>query len=1366
MALLVRAAPSVVKTRSGSVLSRGFILKTDHYPSGRALDLELDLQSAPNFRMSRVDTLNVFGVAQPRLQGLQAILAVLRCDPAGSPSSQCIWFCTREEPIIYISGRPFVLRDSAAPRSTLHMSDRVENLEAIEMRLKLDILTEAAKYGGLILTHNELADVDSTIVPTWTAVNSGLVKTAREVWEDVAKEGWRVEPKTQLIHPRIPISPDRPIEDNYLDAYVRVLNSEKASDVHSTSLVFNCGMGVVRTTFAMVAASLVRRKQLLIKGLADPFGGGFGGSPRTYDGTSTPPEVKVRQSMMQAGAQQEFSRSLLRLTYLLQKSLSGAASQSVTEILLQNPVLLDNLRKAHQGSYGIVLSLLGCLDNGLAVKQLVDRVIDSCDHVCNLREEVLSQRVKYSLMAMDERRGLEMLDRAVRALEKYFFLIAFASYVEDQHDFAETFSDWMKTRVEIWNQVMFLRKSSKHNVLAPINDLSALSKSSAERSALQIAKQNDMAVSGGQILGDEYADHVLKNRSGIILRASTLLKSDLWLLQSKDSVHAIRGVMNFRNIKGTRIYALGQPSTDAIDEVISQISRNNPQSEEIIWITLREEPIVYINGSPYCLRRDGFTLRNMKDYGGISASRIELLEQRLKEDVIAELNSFDGKILLHSEEADGSITPTWEDVASGDVHVLKEIMEKRQFGEGRVKLVYHRVPITSEQSPDFSDISQIWDVITRSDLQNNPIVLNDQLGRGRSTMASMIVFLLQRWLSQKSLAQSISMTRMRSTKSRRRSSATRTEDEVPRRTTPKQSYQPINNLLRVIRNGLVVKAIVDEAVDRCGELSFNLLDSIEDSRLRAEHETDKSEKKYQIHRGRHNLLRYFTLILFQAYLESAANDTLDSMGTFEQFVKSRPEFKTFEDEIFAEGVDALKPLYRIDIADGLALPDEEKQVVANRSGAILSASTILKSDYFSGLRKMSLPEQIDGAPNFRVVSMKNHTFDDIEIPSLPDGITHSLVCGSGMPTVDGLRRTLQRLGAHQKGGKIIAWTSLREEPVLYVAGRPHVLRLVDEPLENVRATGITTQIVEGMENSLKADVIREVRAGKGTLLLHDEEAKGGRFTITPQWETVKEEDIMTPRDVYELMIKEGYKVDYMRIAITDEQAPLPEALALLLDRVVAGQEKQCDFVFNCQMGRGRTTTGMIVAALIEWTRYGSAQLLEELIEEDLRYDSFDGISEEDAYLRGEFKAILKLIGVLSYGKLAKRLADHAIDLMSDIQNLRKAVYDYKLKLDAADHSSENYARLLYVAQNYLSVFFSYSMAPSYTASFLSGSGLFSRPSLTFMTLILSRYAALIVFANYLIEAKEKSIDFRELPFPMWLKEHREISTLLARHSLD
>lgn len=58
------------------------------------------------------------------------------------------------------------------------------------------------------------------------------------------------------------------MQDNYLDAYLRVIRD---TDPLHTSLVFNCGMGAVRTTFAMVAALIVRRKQLVERGFADPF---------------------------------------------------------------------------------------------------------------------------------------------------------------------------------------------------------------------------------------------------------------------------------------------------------------------------------------------------------------------------------------------------------------------------------------------------------------------------------------------------------------------------------------------------------------------------------------------------------------------------------------------------------------------------------------------------------------------------------------------------------------------------------------------------------------------------------------------------------------------------------------------------------------------------------------------------------------------------------------------------------------------------------------------------------------------------------------------------------------------------------------
>ena len=42
---------------------------------------------------------------------------------------------------------------------------------------------------------------------------------------------------------------------------------------------------------------------------------------------------------------------------------------------------------------------------------------------------------------------------------------------------------------------------------------------------------------------------------------------------------------------------------------------------------------------------------------------------------------------------------------------------------------------------------------------------------------------------------------------------------------------------------------------------------------------------------------------------------------------------------------------------------------------------------------------------------------------------------------------------------------------------------------------------------------------------------------------------------------------------------------------------------------------------------------------------------------GEYKIILQLVGVLSFGKSAKAVTDRAIDMMQDVQNIRKAIYE-------------------------------------------------------------------------------------------------------------
>lgn len=71
-----------------------------------------------------------------------------------------------------------------------------------------------------------------------------------------------------------------------------------------------------------------------------------------------------------------------------------------------------------------------------------------------------------------------------------------------------------------------------------------------------------------------------------------------------------------------------------------------------------------------------------------------------------------------------------------------------------------------------------------------------------------------------------------------------------------------------------------------------------------------------------------------------------------------------------------------------------------------------------------------------------------------------------------------------------------------------------------------------MEVQLKEDILQEIRRGNGRVLLHDEvETKPGCFEIIPIWETVQEDDVMTPREMYEGAIQENYRVDYLRVAI-------------------------------------------------------------------------------------------------------------------------------------------------------------------------------------------------------------------------------------------
>lgn len=101
-----------------------------------------------------------------------------------------------------------------------------------------------------------------------------------------------------------------------------------------------------------------------------------------------------------------------------------------------------------------------------------------------------------------------------------------------------------------------------------------------------------------------------------------------------------------------------------------------------------------------------------------------------------------------------------------------------------------------------------------------------------------------------------------------------------------------------------------------------------------------------------------------------------------------------------------------------------------------------------------------------------------------------------------------------------------------------------------------------------------------------------------------------------------------------------------------------------------------------------------------------------------------------------------VSTMEGVQNLRRAVYDFKLRVEAADVGSTKQAKLFDQAMNYL-----------------------------------FRYATLILFANYCLEKASMHFDDEDEddgqlrppplpPFKKWLSDRREIKHILSRRTLD
>lgn len=152
---------------------------------------------------------------------------------------------------------------------------------------------------------------------------------------------------------------------------------------------------------------------------------------------------------------------------------------------------------------------------------------------------------------------------------------------------------------------------------------------------------------------------VLAQRKGAVLCASTILKADNYpSLQSGRLPQPFEGAPNFRQATGDLpVFGGGIASLLGMQRVLQAVgsgpcasSARLAEQRHTVWHNLREEPVLYINGTPYVLREAAGAYTNMKEYSGIDAQRLEALEERLRAEVLQEADQLGGKVQVLYEE--------------------------------------------------------------------------------------------------------------------------------------------------------------------------------------------------------------------------------------------------------------------------------------------------------------------------------------------------------------------------------------------------------------------------------------------------------------------------------------------------------------------------------------------------------------------------------------------------------------------------------------------------------------------------------------------------------------------------------------------
>merc|ERR1739847_57365 len=331
----------------------------------------------------------------------------------------------------------------------------------------------------------------------------------------------------------------------------------------------------------------------------------------------------------------------------------------------------------------------------------------------------------------------------------------------------------------------------------------------------------------------------------------------------------IDGVPNFRRVPGYKVYCCGQPTVAGFEKALEKVTEKYPKDGPIVWINMRQEPIVYVNGNPVCARPPN-KIGEYAELGNVTRASVKSDEEEFIKVIEGRAKGADGKLKVVD------VSKKESEIEVKELITLSKVMEglKEKFPG----LTHNRIPVCNSAAPLEPDFDTICNALCGTNV-NTPVIVNCQVGLSRSTTGCACACLFREFqlsASYQGLVETVPGVNLEVLR------MDKYKMDPDKDTLFRGEFEVVKKLIGAFEDGPASKAECDKVIDKNGPPPKGtgikqLRENIAESKLSYEIMDDAAQAFLKT-KIMDNIQKYFYLICFTAYLREQSKTAKDGVS--------------------------------------------------------------------------------------------------------------------------------------------------------------------------------------------------------------------------------------------------------------------------------------------------------------------------------------------------------------------------------------------------------------------------------------------------------------------------------------------------------